>query len=188
MFSSRAKAVFGLFSAVFAMLIGAAPAHAVPWQCVTYARHVSEIEIRGNAHTWWGQAEGRYARGSTPQVGSVMVLRSHGRMRLGHVAMVGEIVDSREIRINHANWSGRGVVESSALVRDVSANNDWSEVKVWHRPSGQLGLTEYPVAGFIYHDTPDAAPAMPQVIMASATPAPSIPPRAQAVSLASAAP
>ena len=187
MFSSRARAVFGLFSAVFAMLLGAAPAHAVPWQCVTYARHVSDIEIRGNAHTWWASAEGRYARGSAPRVGSVMVLRSHGRMRLGHVAMVSEIVDAREIRINHANWSRRGAVESSALVRDVSAAGDWSEVKVWHGPSGQLGITDYPVAGFIYPEDPNAAPA-PQVIMADASAPPAGGLAPAAVSLASAAP
>ena len=33
-------------------------------QCVPYARQVSGIRIFGDAHTWWGQAEGRYARGT----------------------------------------------------------------------------------------------------------------------------
>lgn len=188
MFSGRLRAVFSLFSAALLALGVAAPAHAVPWQCVTYARHVSEIEIRGNAHTWWGSAEGRYARGSAPRIGSVMVLRSHGRMRLGHVAMVSEIVDSREIRINHANWSGRGVVESNALVRDISAAGDWSAVKVWYGPIGALGLTSYPVAGFIYPDAPGAEPPMPQVIMASATETPAGGSGLPATSLASAAP
>ena len=38
-------------------------------QCVPYARQVSGIQIRGDAHTWWGQAEGRYAKGRLPRVG-----------------------------------------------------------------------------------------------------------------------
>lgn len=179
MFSSAKRAVLGLIGLVFLGLGLPSPASAVAWQCVTYARHVSAIEIRGNAHTWWEQADGVYARGSTPVVGSVMVLPSHGRMRLGHVAMVSEIVDAREIRIDHANWSGRGVVESRAMVRDVSANNDWSRVKVWYGRIGALGLTEYPVAGFIYPDAPETAPALPAIVMASA-------PRATAAPLAAA--
>ena len=30
-------------------------------QCVPYARDVSGIQIYGDAHTWWDQAQGRYA-------------------------------------------------------------------------------------------------------------------------------
>lgn len=187
MFSSRTRVLLGLTVSAFFTLTISAPAAATPaWQCVTYARHVSEIEIRGNAHTWWGSAEGRYARGSAPRPGSVMVLRSHGRMRLGHVAMVGAIVNDREIRINHANWSGRGVIESDALVRDVSENNDWSLVQVWYGRIGGLGMTNYPVAGFIYPDAPPAA--QPQIIMASADPAPAGAPAPHTASLTSAAP
>ena len=37
-----------------------------PIQCVPYARGVSGIQIRGNAHTWWRQAEGRYERSNEP--------------------------------------------------------------------------------------------------------------------------
>lgn len=153
MFRGRNPGFLGLVLAVFISLGIATPAEA-RWQCVTYARHVSDVEIRGNAHTWWGQAEGRYERGSTPEPGSVMVLRPHGRMRLGHVAMVREVVSDRQIRLNHANWSRRGMVESNVLAEDVSPNNDWSVVKVWHTPTGQLGITRYPVYGFIY---PEAA-------------------------------
>src|SRR5258706_14437937 len=57
-------------------------------QCVPYARQVSGIAIHGDAYTWWDQAEGRYARGSSPRVGAVMAFRPHGNMRLGHVAAV----------------------------------------------------------------------------------------------------
>jgi hypothetical protein len=32
---------------------------------------------------------------------------------------------------------------------DVSADNDWTEVRVWWAPSGQLGTTVYPTYGFV---------------------------------------
>ncbi len=167
MFPGRIQAVLSLIAVVVLTFTTITPAEArgARWQCVTYARSVSDIEIRGNAHTWWASAAGRYERGSTPQAGSVMVLRPHGRMRLGHVAMVREVVNDRQIRLNHANWSRRGMVESNVLAEDVSANNDWSVVKVWHTPTGQLGITNYPVYGFIYSD--EAAPAEPEVQLAA---------------------
>ncbi|HEC70939.1 MAG TPA: CHAP domain-containing protein, partial [Roseobacter sp.] len=31
--------------------------------CVPFARNASGVNIRGNANTWWGKAEGSYARG-----------------------------------------------------------------------------------------------------------------------------
>ncbi|MEO1168132.1 MAG: CHAP domain-containing protein [Pseudomonadota bacterium] len=166
MFPGRFQAVFSLLVIAFVAFILSTPVEARDprWQCVTYARSVSDIEIRGNAHTWWASAEGRYERGSTPEAGSVMVLRSHGRMRLGHVAMVREVVNDRQIRLNHANWSRRGMVESNVLAEDVSPDNDWSVVKVWHTPTGQLGITNYPVYGFIY---PNEVQAEPEVQIAA---------------------
>lgn len=128
----------------------ALPASAQAWQCVTFARAVSGIQIRGDAHTWWGQAAGRYERGGKPVVGAVMVLPGYGKMRVGHVAMVSKLVDARTIRITHANWSRRGQVETDVSVIDVSDNNDWSRVRVWWGPMNGLGLTSYPVSGFIY--------------------------------------
>jgi surface antigen len=135
------------------------------WQCVTYARSVSAIEIRGNAHTWWGQAAGRYERNSTPAVGAVMAMPGHGKMRLGHVAMVSRIVSDREITLNHANWSRRGGVESQARAVDVSPNGDWSRVRIWFQ--GDMGLTSYPVSGFIH---PGAAKPELQMAMAHRAP------------------
>jgi surface antigen len=121
-------------------------------QCVPYARQLTGIEIYGDAHTWWGQAQGRYRRGHVPVKGSVMAFRPHGNSRLGHVAAVSQIVDSRTILLSHANWSVPGEVERNVRAVDVSAQNDWSEVRVWHGPSGTLGTTHWPVAGFIYGD------------------------------------
>jgi hypothetical protein len=158
-------------AAAFAVLLAAAlpqAAQARALQCVPYARDVSGIEIRGNAHTWWGQAEGRYERGSEPKVGAVLVLRSTRAMPQGHVAMVGEIVDDRHVLLDHANWSGPGRIERRALAEDVSEAGDWSQVKVWYGPIGKLGLRANPAFGFIYGDAPAAAPAMPSPEFAAA--------------------
>lgn len=120
--------------------------------CVPYARAVSGIALRGNAWTWWGGAKNHYARGARPEVGAVMVMQRVRSMRLGHVAMVSEIIDERTIRVDHANWV-RGEVHRGALVEDVSANNDWSRVRVWYPPIDDFGSTSYPIYGFIYPRT-----------------------------------
>jgi surface antigen len=123
-------------------------------QCVPYARQVTGISIYGDAWTWWGQADGRYARGSKPKAGAVLAFKPHGAMRLGHVAVVRRIVDSRTLLVSHANWSTidgmRGHVEQNVKVVDTSAANDWSEVRVYFAALGDLGTTHYPVHGFIY--------------------------------------
>ena len=123
-------------------------------QCVPYARQVSGIEIYGDAHTWWDQAAGRYARGSAPRVGAVMAFRPHGNMILGHVAAVSRVIDARTVLLRHANWSEingrRGQIEDNVRAIDVSPANDWSEVRVWYAPSQALGTTHWPVEGFIY--------------------------------------
>ena len=127
-------------------------------QCVPYARMVTGIQIRGDAWTWWDQAEGRYARGFAPKVGAVMALRPHGNSRLGHVAAVSRIIDDRTILIRHANWSPidgrRGQIEDNVRVIDVSPTNDWSEVRVWYAPIQAIGGSVWPVQGFIYPGKP----------------------------------
>jgi surface antigen len=125
-------------------------------QCVPYARAVSGVEIRGDAHTWWAQAQGRYDRGERPRVGAVLAFKPHGAMRLGHVAAVRKIIDSRTLLVSHANWSTiggqRGHIEENVRVVDASPANDWSEVQVWYSPNAALGTTRWPVHGFIYAD------------------------------------
>ncbi len=124
------------------------------WQCVTFARAFSGIELFGNAATWWHQAVGQYEQGFTPRVGGVLVFKPFAHMRVGHVATVSEIVSPREIKVTHANWSPinghRGQVEENVTVVDTSAAGNWSRVRVWYAPLGDLGKTEYPVYGFIY--------------------------------------
>lgn len=121
-------------------------------QCVPYARQVSGIQIYGDAHTWWGQAQGRYERGSRPRVGAVMAFEPHGNSVLGHVAAVSRIVDARTVLIRHANWSEPGLIEDDVRAVDVSPANDWSEVRIWYGPTEALGANHWPLYGFIYNE------------------------------------
>ncbi|NNE85465.1 MAG: CHAP domain-containing protein [Alphaproteobacteria bacterium] len=125
-------------------------ATAAPLQCVPYARSVTNINIRGDAWTWWQSAEGRYRRDNQPAVGAVMVLKRTNRLQRGHISVVSHILNSREILVEHANWLNRGQIHQNAMVRDVSANNDWSAVRVWYTPGRTLGKRTYPAHGFIH--------------------------------------
>ena len=145
------KALAARFALVVSCgLMTATAANAQFWQCAPYAREISGIEIHGNANTWWGQAAGRYERGNTPKVGAVLSFQSTRRMRVGHVAMVSQVVSEREVLLTHANWSRRGGIERNVRAIDVSPNGDWSMVKVWYAPQGGLGTSSYPTNGFIY--------------------------------------
>lgn len=132
------------------------PAGSAYLQCVTFARQFSGVQIFGDAWTWWEKATGRYEEGSTPKPGAVLVFRSQGRMKLGHVAVVSQIITDRYIQVTHANWSPingrRGQVEDNVNVLDVSEKGDWSKVKVWYGPTNDLGTTVYTTYGFIYQD------------------------------------
>ena len=142
-----------------ALAVAFAPMGAIAddyWQCVPFARLVSGIQIFGDAWTWWSQAAGKYQTGFVPKAGAVLCFKPSGRMRLGHVAVVSQVLTDRIIQISHANWSlidgDRGKVEQNVTVVDVSPNGDWSQVKVWNDPSHNLGTTVYPTYGFIYQD------------------------------------
>ncbi|MDF2494076.1 CHAP domain-containing protein [Sphingomonas sp.] len=139
-------------------LMTATAANAQFWQCAPYAREISGIKIHGNANTWWGQAAGRYERGNAPKVGAVLSFQPTRRMRVGHVAMVSQVVSDREVRLTHANWSRRGQIERDVRAIDVSPAGDWSMVKVWYAPNGGLGTSDYPTNGFIYADGNAGAP------------------------------
>jgi surface antigen len=145
--------IVGLCALVLALFMPA-PAHAQYWQCVGYAREITGVEIRGNANTWWNQAEGRYARGKAPREGAVMAFKANSGMPMGHVAVVSRIVSAREVLLDHANWSRGGRIEHGVRAVDVSDAGDWSAVKVWFAPIGDVGTRVNPVAGFIYPDTP----------------------------------
>ena len=155
----RTKTVLGsLLVAATLAFSGGTAAKAEPyWQCVTFARMFSGIQIFGDAWTWWGQAtSGKYPTGYTPKSGAVLVFRPNGPMTRGHVAVVSQVLTDRVIQITHANWSeingSRGQVEKDVTLIDVSPTNDWSQVKVWYDPIRDLGTTVYPTYGFIYQN------------------------------------
>jgi surface antigen len=155
---TRTRTLLGSL-AVAAILSLAPTAGAVAdtyWQCVPFARLMSGIQIFGDAYTWWRQAVGRYETGFTPRAGAVLCFKPTERMRLGHVAVVSQVLTDRIIQITHANWSpiegSRGKIEKDVTLVDVSPAGDWSAVKVWYDPSRDLGGSTYPTYGFIYPD------------------------------------
>lgn len=145
------------------LLFGASPASAA-WQCAPFARMISGIQLFGAAASWWNQAIGKYAQGSTPKLGSVLVFKAAGAMHSGHVATVSRIISDRVIKVTHANWSiingHRGQVERDVTVVDASPDNDWSKVRVWYGPINDVGIKAYPVYGFIYAGAKAAAKAL----------------------------
>lgn len=114
--------------------------------CVPFARAVTGIELKGNAVTWWKQAADRYTRSNEPKVGAIMNFRATRKMPMGHLAVVSGVVDERRILIDQANWV-RNRITVDTLVVDISAANDWSQVRV-ENSGGTLGAP-YPVFGFI---------------------------------------
>lgn len=154
----RARTVTGSLIAAVVLAFSGAGAQAQDyWQCAAFARVFSGIQIFGDAWTWWQKASGHYAKGQTPQAGAVLVFRPTGAMKLGHVAVVSQVLTDRVIQVTHANWSlingTRGQIEQNVTVVDVSPQGDWSQVKVWFDPRRDLGTTTYPTYGFIYNRT-----------------------------------
>ena len=154
----RARAIVGSLAAaaIIAILPMASAAAGGYWQCVPFARLMSGIQIFGDAWTWWGQAAGKYETGYLPKSGAVLCFKPVGAMRLGHVAVVSQVLTDQVIQVTHANWSllngARGQVEKDVTVVDVSPAGNWGQVKVWYDPIRDLGSTVYPTYGFIYPD------------------------------------
>lgn len=122
-------------------------------QCVPFAREASGIEIRGDANRWWKLAQGKYSRSRRPQEGAVFVMRGYRTDLRGHVAVVKQVRDPRMIVVDHANWGNDGRIYLSTPIRDESAKNDWSKVRVWHTPTNQWGRRLYRAKGFILPTT-----------------------------------
>jgi hypothetical protein len=150
----------------FATTSGFAPPPAPPlsarMECVPYARAVTGIAIRGDAWSWWEQAAGRYERGRVPAPYAVLVLDRGVRLGLGHLAVVRRVLDRRRIRVDHANWRNDGRIVTDMTAIDVSAANDWTEVRFWNGGAEEWGNV-YVAKGFIYPpgvDPPDATAAL----------------------------
>lgn len=125
-------------------------------QCVPYVRAHSTIALYGDAYTWWEKAAGVYQRSAAPTQGAVMVMVGYAGKHRAHVAVVRRVVTPREIRIDHANWLNDGAIYVNDPVVDVSADNDWSQVKVWNIRLGSWGTKTYALKGFIGPGAPDA--------------------------------
>jgi hypothetical protein len=117
--------------------------------CVEYARLRSGLAIFGDAKLWWGRAKNLYDEFTQPAVNAVMVFSGSKRIRKGHVAFVTQIVSPREIVVDHANWQNHGEIDRNMPVLDVSAHNDWSQVRVWDVRTQQFGSHVYRISGFI---------------------------------------
>lgn len=116
--------------------------------CVEYARALTGLNIFGDAKYWWDRARNLYARVTAPAPNAVMVFTPSKRLKKGHVAVVSAIISKREIRVEQANWQNHGEIDHATPVMDVSARNDWSEVRVWDTRSSSFGRI-YAVSGFI---------------------------------------
>jgi hypothetical protein len=132
-------------------------------ECAPFARALTGVALSGAAADWWRQAEGRYQRSQRPEVGSILVFRRTGRLASGHVAVVSRVVSRRQIMVTQANWVHHRVTEDQPVI-DVSDDGDWSAVRVWWPPSGQMGMTQYATFGFI---RPDHAPDHDRLVAAT---------------------
>ena len=117
-------------------------------ECAPYARQRTGLELWGPANDWWDEADGRYRRSHQPSVGAALIFRRSDRLPSGHVAVVSRVMSDRSILVDQANW-WHGHISEHDLVRDVSPDNDWTRVRVWWRPTGTLGVTEFPTYGFV---------------------------------------
>jgi hypothetical protein len=127
-------------------------------ECAPFARSLSGLALYGDAADWWPKAQGRYTRAQQPEIGSVLVFRRSARLPHGHVAVVSQLRSKREIRVAQANWVHHRITEDQPVI-DISRNGDWSEVRVWWPPSGQMGAAKYPTYGFIRPDHTRQSPA-----------------------------
>jgi surface antigen len=121
---------------------------AVALECAPFARALTGVALRGDAADWWDGAQGRYARGNTPVVGGVLVFTRSARLPYGHVAVVSHLLERRKILVTQANWVHHRVTQDQAII-DVSPGNDWTELRVFWPPSGQMGTGVYTAYGFV---------------------------------------
>jgi hypothetical protein len=138
---------------VLSLLVCVAPKMGRAWdrrpQCAPFARTLSNIRIFGNAWRWWTAAAGLYERGAKPEAGSILSFQPDARMPLGHVAVVTRVLGNREIEVDHANWAAGGSISRRVETLDVSANNDWTAVRVQLHERDHFGAV-YATNGFIY--------------------------------------
>ena len=129
----------------------------VPLECAPFARALSGIRLAGAAADWWSQAEGRYLRGNTPSIGSVLVLQRSDRLPSGHVAVVSQVIDSRQILVTQANWVHHRVTEDQPVIDVLRQPMTGRRCESGGRQPAQMGVTDYPAYGFIRAGSPGNA-------------------------------
>ncbi len=117
-----------------------------------YARAASGIDLRGDAFSWWDLAAGRYLRGNMPEPGAVLVLAQTDRLRLGTCRGGAQVIDQRDILVDHSNWVP-GRIITGMQVQDVSQDNDWTQLRFFNPQYGVFAAV-YPADGFIYQMPP----------------------------------
>ena len=117
-------------------------------ECAPFARQETGVSLWGDAADWWQEASGRYTRSQTPRRGALLVFKRSGRLPSGHVAVVTKVRDSRSILVSQANWVHHQISRDEPVI-DVSPENDWTQVRVWWSPAGQMGVSTYQTYGFI---------------------------------------
>lgn len=123
------------------------------WNCVSYVKSETGLELRGDAWRWWaGAKEVGMSRVNAPATGSILVLKKTKRLPKGHVGLVSQVISDREIVLDHANWgwsrNTRGKVHKAMRVIDVSPKNDWSQLRFRADGVDSFGRI-YPAYGFI---------------------------------------
>ena len=124
---------------------------------VSISRGPDELDAdsaRGVGNRCHDRILGRFARGPSPKAGAVMVLDGYAGPNRAQVAVVRELVDARDIRVDHANWLDDGAIYLNDPVRDVSHDNDWSQVRIYNVKTAAWGGRIYSVQGFIGPDAP----------------------------------
>jgi|GEM_PF-5153335 len=85
-------------------------------ECVAYVRDETDIEIYGNAYTWYQTAiDDGYWVGSTPEVSAIIVFASQDGMSNGHVGIVKEKLDATHLRLRDSNWGLDGLVDEHTI-------------------------------------------------------------------------
>ena len=124
-----------------------------PEGCVSYARAVSGVQIKGDAWIWWDQVDGVYGKGGEPRSDDVLVLGQSERLSAGHVSVVVAVRNSREITVSHTNWDNNGKTRRQIYrvqsVIDVSSDNDWTAMRFWNPDTNAYGGI-YEADGFVY--------------------------------------
>ncbi|MFZ3238313.1 MAG: CHAP domain-containing protein [Stellaceae bacterium] len=145
----QAKLGWGLlWGALLVSCVAGHSRRAAAGNCALYARAVTGVDLYGAAGGWWDEAAGRYQRGQTPTVGSILVFRPTGAIPSGHVAVVSKIVGPTMVLVDQSNWY-HGRVTLQTPVVDTSPNHDWTTVAVMNLGAGQFGR-DNPTFGFVY--------------------------------------